>query len=77
MSERGYLARNLDVANAYGLEAALGSIQKRLAGRRHPKWLREAIHDAHTRAGKTIRPLIEYRDELVPDPNDRRGYDVS
>ena len=74
MSVRGYMARNLDVCNAYGLEAKLAAIEKRLVGKRCPRWLREALADAHQRASKTIRPLIEYRDLLEPDPRDLRGY---
>lgn len=74
MSVRGYMARNLDVANAYGLEANLSAIEKRMVGKRFPRWLRESLADAHRRATKSIRPLIEYRDELTPDPRDLRGY---
>lgn len=68
MSDRCYMARNLDVANAYGLEALLGNTLKRVNERKDsPTWLKEALHEAHQRASLSIRPLIEYRDAIVPD----------
>lgn len=64
---RGYLARNQDVAKAYGLNAGLCSIRKRMQQRKDcPVWLLEKLNDMIQRSNELIRPLIEHRDELAP-----------
>lgn len=74
-TERGYLARNLDVANAYGLAAGLVAIKERVRTRRDcPLWILDKLDDMIHRSNLLIRPLVEHRDELAPDPRDVRGY---
>ena len=71
---RGYMARNLMVAKCVGQEARLAAILNRLRGQRVPKWLRKDLETAHEIASILIAPMIEYRDQLEPDPRDVRGY---
>ena len=72
---RGYMARNRDVAKAYGLNAGLCSIRKRMQERTDcPAWLLKSLDDMIDRSNCLLRPLIEHRDELSADPQDVRGY---
>ena len=72
---RGYMARNRDVAKAYGLNAGLCSIRKRMQERTDcPAWLLKSLDDMIDRSNCLLRPLIEHRDELSADPRDVRGY---
>ena len=65
---RGYTARNLDVAVAYGLNAGLAAIRERMRQRRDcPAWFIEQIDDMIQRSNCLLRPLIEHRDELQPN----------
>jgi hypothetical protein len=71
---RGYMARDLLVCKCVGQKARLAKILNRLRGQRVPKWLRKDLETAHEIATILIAPMIEYRDQLEPDPRDLRGY---
>jgi hypothetical protein len=72
---RGYLARNLDVCNAIGLNAGLCSVRDRMRERKDcPAWFLEKMEEMIERSDKLIRPVVEHRDELPVDPRDVRGY---
>lgn len=60
-----YRARNLDVANAYGLNKGLVVICERMRKRKDcPLWLIEQLNELIERSNRLIRPLIEHRDEM-------------
>ena len=62
-----YGARNLDVATAYGLNAGLVNIRKRMQRRKDcPAWLLTELDDMIQRSNTILRPLIAYRNELLP-----------
>jgi hypothetical protein len=72
---RGFMARELDVANAYRLNNGLADIRERMRQRKDcPNWFIAAMDDALHRSNCLIRPLIDHRDELASDPTDVRGY---
>lgn len=61
----GYRARNMDVTAAYGLNAGLCSIKKRMRQRKDcPLWLIKKLDEVITRSNQLIEPLIRHRDEL-------------
>ena len=63
----GYRARNLDVANAYGLNSGLCKIAERMKKRKDcPMWLSEQLDFMIQRSNKLIFPLVQYRNELSP-----------
>lgn len=63
----GYRARNLDVANAYGLNAGLCNIKYRMQKRKDcPLWLILKLDDMIHRSNCLITPLIQHRDEIPP-----------
>jgi hypothetical protein len=69
----GYLARNLDVANAYGLNAGLVCMRKRMQTRKDcPAWLLQSLDEMIHRSNCLIRPLVEHRDDLA-NARDVRG----
>lgn len=69
---RGYKARNLDVAVAYGLNAGLAAIRDRMRKRQDcPAWFLAQMDDMMQRSNCLLRPLIEHRDELQPSSNDK------
>jgi hypothetical protein len=62
-----YLRRNLDVANCYGLNAGLCSIQERMRRRKDcPAWLLLKLGDMIYRSNCLLQPLIDHRNELPP-----------
>jgi len=72
---RGFMAREVDVANAYRLNKGLADIRERMRQRKDcPHWFISAMDEALHRSNCLIRPLIEHRDELASDPTDVRGY---
>lgn len=61
----GYRARNLDVFNAYKLNAGLCDIKARMQKRKDcPLWLLIKLDDMIHRSNCLIRPLIDHRNEL-------------
>lgn len=61
----GYLARNLDVATAKGLNAGLCKTLSRMKRRKDcPLWLIEALQDYIDRSNTMIRVTVEHRNEL-------------
>jgi len=61
----GYRARNLAVANCYGLNVGLCSIQDRMRRRKDcPAWLLLKLEDMIYRSNCLIQPLIDHRNEL-------------
>jgi len=65
MNNPGRRARNLDLCNAYGINAGLCSIRDRLSGqKRTPLWLLTALNDLIERSNHNITPLQLRRDEL-------------
>ena len=73
--QRGYMARNRDVATAYGLRSGLQSMRARMGSRKNcPAWFLDTIDDMERRARIMIEVAIEHRDELPADPRDVRGF---
>ena len=65
MEHPGHRARNLDVANAYGLVSGLCDIKGRVTARKDcPAWLSTALFEMIHKANCLIEPLIQHRDEL-------------
>ena len=61
----GYRARDLDLANCYGLVAGLCDISDRMRARKDcPVWLVEELSLMILRANCLLGPLEKYRDEL-------------
>ena len=61
----GYRARDLDLANCYGLAAGLYDIWSRMTARKDcPVWLVVDLADMIFRANCLLGPLEKYRDEL-------------
>lgn len=61
-----YNAANLDVANAYGLEAGLNKIYERMKSRNDcPLWFIEEMDDCIKRANRVIPVLIQRRNDVA------------
>jgi len=63
----GYRARDLDLANCYGLISGLCDISDRMTARKDcPAWLAVDLADMIFRANCLLGPLKMHRDELKP-----------
>ena len=62
---RGYRARDLDLANCYGLVSGLCDISDRMKARKDcPVWLAVELSNMIFRANCLLGPLKMHRDEL-------------
>ena len=70
MSETsGYLARNLSVAKAIGLNSGLCAVADRMKKRKDcPLWLINKLADLIYVSNCLIPPLVQHRDELKGGP---------
>lgn len=61
----GYLARNLDVAAARGLNAEISRAFDRMRNRKDcPLWLIESLSECLSKSNRMIGVAVKYRDEL-------------
>lgn len=65
-----YLRRNLVVAKAYGVQAGISAILKRLsANKRQPQWILNLLGWELSRMDDVINEAVKHRDEVSHDTN--------